>query len=89
MIPWSPTSAGSQMWQDTVVPVSQHRSDKSARRSTPALPGLRKTPVPLCLQGGVWKMPLEGHPSPGTWGSPGSLCAQSCPTLSNPVDYNK
>ena len=57
-------------------------------RSTPALPGLRKTHVPLCLQGGVWRMPLEGHPSPGTWGSPGSLCAQSCLTLYDPMDCN-
>ena len=33
MIPWSPTSAGSQMQQDTVVPVSpHHRSDKSAHK---------------------------------------------------------
>ena len=33
-------------------------------------------------------MPLEGHPSPGTWGSPGSLCAQSCLTLYDPMDCN-
>lgn len=87
MIPWSPTSAGSQMRQDTVVPVSQHRSDKSAREIN-ACPSRAQKDSCAALPPG-WRVEDAFGGSPQPWGSPGSLCVQSCPTLSDPVDYNK